>query len=174
MLLFVVFLTFARIIKSVVTGQAPVTLEQLAEECPRENTQTSQRWHTHVYAIHASARNIKKVKSGVSLRCARSILVHAYVSLLPTGKDDYAACYPRKTTTYILHVVPITTHTHVTRKSIGKTKQRKEKRKERKGKKRKGSEKGKEKKENTKQQQQQENIRQEEEARKGKEKKMSY
>ena len=44
----------------------------------------------------------------------------AYVSLLAPGKTDFTACHPRKTTTYILHVVPITTHTHDRRKSIGK------------------------------------------------------
>ena len=61
----------------------------------------------------------------------------AYVSLLAPGKTDYnAACHSRKTTTYILHVVPITTHTHVRRKSIEKRNKEKIKR-ERKGKKRK-------------------------------------
>ena len=45
--------------------------------------------------------------------------------------------HPRKTTTYILHVVPITTHTHDRRKPIGKKKQKK--RKEDKGKERKDS-----------------------------------
>ena len=61
----------------------------------------------------------------------------AYVSLLAPGKTTYTACHARKTTTYILHVVPITTHTHVRRKSIGNKKQEKEtKRKERKGKER--------------------------------------
>ena len=50
----------------------------------------------------------------------------AYVSLLAPGEIDYTACHPRKTTTYILHVVPITTHTHDRRKSIGEKKQRKE------------------------------------------------
>ena len=63
----------------------------------------------------------------------------AYVSLLAPGKNDYTVCHPRKTTTYILNVVPITTHTHVRLKSIGKKKQRKrkeEKRKEEKGKER--------------------------------------
>ena len=50
----------------------------------------------------------------------------AYVSLLAPGKTGSTACHPRKTTTYILHVVPITTHTHGKRKSIGKKKQRKE------------------------------------------------
>ena len=50
----------------------------------------------------------------------------AYVSLLAPGKIDYTACRPRKTNTYVLHVVPITTHTHDRRKSIGNKKQRKE------------------------------------------------
>ena len=59
----------------------------------------------------------------------------AYVSLLAPGKTDYTACHPGKTTTYILHVVPITTHTHVRRKSKGNKKQRKDKGKERKEKK---------------------------------------
>ena len=56
----------------------------------------------------------------------------AYVSLLEPGKTDYTACHPGKTTTHILHVVPIPTHTHVRGKSNGKKKLRKYKRKERK------------------------------------------
>ena len=80
-------------------------------------------------------------------------LVHtgAYVSLLAPGKIDYTACHPRKTTAYILRVVPITTHTHDRRKSIGKKKQVKEKKiKERKEKtRRRKNENGKEKKEKT-------------------------
>ena len=69
----------------------------------------------------------------------------AYVSLPAPGQTDYTACHPRKTTTYMLHVVPITTHTHDKRNSIGKKKQIKEKKiKERKEKTRKRkSEKGK-------------------------------
>ena len=62
----------------------------------------------------------------------------AYVSLLAPGKTDYTACHPRKTTTYILHVVSIISHTHDRRKPIGKKKQ---KRKKDKGKKRQESEK---------------------------------
>ena len=64
----------------------------------------------------------------------------AYVSLLAPGKTDYIACHPRKTTTYILHVVSITTHTHDRRKSIGKKKKEKEikERKEKKTKNEKG------------------------------------
>ena len=71
----------------------------------------------------------------------------AYVSLVAPGKTDYnTACHPRRIprTRYILHVVPITTHTHARRKSIGKKKQRKYKKiTKRKAKKRKESEKGK-------------------------------
>ena len=67
----------------------------------------------------------------------------AYVSLFAPGKTDYTACHPRKTTTCILHVVPITMHTHDRHKSIEKRNQRKEKRKEKKEEKRKESEKGK-------------------------------
>ena len=37
----------------------------------------------------------------------------ACVSLLVPGKTDYTACHPRKTTTYTLHIVPITTHTQL-------------------------------------------------------------
>ena len=62
----------------------------------------------------------------------------AYVSLLTPGVTKYSDCHPSKTTTYILHVVYITTHTHDSlRKSIGEkeTKKRKEDEgKERKGK----------------------------------------
>ena len=90
--------------------------------------------------------------------------IHAgrYVSLFAPGKTDYTDCHLRKTTTYISHIVPITTCTRVKRISIGTQKQRKKKRvgrkrkerkrkerkrKERKGKERKGKErKGKERK----------------------------
>ena len=51
----------------------------------------------------------------------------AYVSLLGPGKMDYTACPPKKTAAYILHVIPITTHTHDRRRSFKKKKQRKEK-----------------------------------------------
>ena len=65
----------------------------------------------------------------------------AYMSLLAPGQTDDTACHPRKTTTYILHVVSIITHTHDRRKSrtfFGKKKQRtNKKRRERKEKRRK-------------------------------------
>ena len=40
-------------------------------------------------------------------------------------KPDYTAFHPEKTTTFILHVVPITAYTHDRRKSIGKQKEKK-------------------------------------------------
>ena len=46
----------------------------------------------------------------------------AYISLLASVKTDYTVWHPRKTTTYILHVVSIITHTHDKRKSVGKKK----------------------------------------------------
>ena len=91
----------------------------------------------------------------------------AYVSLLAPGKTDHTACHPRKTTTYILHAVPITTHTHDRRESTGKKKQIIEKKiKERIDKKAKNEKQKKIK----KRQEKQEKTRQEEEARKGKKK----
>ena len=48
------------------------------------------------------------------------------ISLLITpGETDYSDCHLRKTTTYISHVVSITTHTHDRRKSVGEKKQEK-------------------------------------------------
>ena len=90
--------------------------------------------------------------SGVGLRCARSILVRtSHYSRLE--KPTIPLATQERLTTYIFHVVLITTNTHFRRKSIGKKKQRKEnkikERKEKKskrkmkGKKRKASEKGK-------------------------------
>ena len=119
----VVVLTLTRIIKSMVTGQAPVTLEW-SNTPGKKHKPTAEHAYITADAIHASAGNI----SGVSLRCARSILVHTshYSRLenrlyrMPPNKD-YSS------TTYMLHVVPITTHTHDRRKSIGKKKKKEEK-----------------------------------------------
>ena len=97
----------------------------------------------------------------------------AYVSLLTlAGETDHTDCHPGKTTTYILHIVSITAHTHDRRKSIGEKKQRndtKYKGNKRKEKKAKQNKKRKEKK--RKRQEKQEKTRQEEEAKKGKKKK---
>ena len=53
----------------------------------------------------------------------------AYVSLLTPEETDYTACHPIKTTTYILHVQYITTHSHDRRKSIGQKNKVKKRRK---------------------------------------------
>ena len=129
-----VVLTLTRIIKSVVTGQAPVTLSG-AEEYPRETSQTNPRWYTHISQLtqFMPPSETDKSETGSQLTMCQ-VYTGAYVSLLASGKSDYTVCHPRKTT-YILHVVPITTHTHDRRKSIG-TKETK-KRKQDKGKKRK-------------------------------------
>ena len=60
----------------------------------------------------------------------------AYVALLAPEKTDFTACHTENTTTYILHVVPVTQYTHVRLKSIGerKRKGRKEEKKSEKGK----------------------------------------
>ena len=65
----VVVIALTRIFKSVVTGQAPVTLEL---SNTRGKTQTNQRWYTHISQLTQFMLHQKhiKAKSGVSLRCA--------------------------------------------------------------------------------------------------------
>ena len=115
-----------RIIKSVVIGQAPVTLE-LGNTPWEEHKQTKS--DTRVYhscdAVHASARNIYKESKIGSQPTMCQVCTGAYVSLLAPRKTGYTACHLRKTTTHILDAVPITTRTQVRRKSIGKKKRRK-------------------------------------------------
>ena len=181
----VVVLTLTRIIKSVVTGQAPVTLE-LRNTLGKKHEQT--KGGTRIYhswrnsCLHQKHMKEREIGSQPTM-C--QVHTGAYVSLLAPEKNNYTACHPRKTTTRILHVVPITTHTHDRRKSthdrrksIGKKKQKKEKKiKERKEKARKRkNKKGKEKKKRQEKtrQNKQEKTRQEEEARKGKEKKNGH
>ena len=114
-------------IKSVVTGQAPVTLSG-AEEYPRGKTQTNRRWYSHISQLTQFMPPPETCRSEIGRQPTLSqVHTGAHVSLLAPGKTDYTACHQRKSTTYILHVVPITTHTHDRRKSIGKKKQRKEK-----------------------------------------------
>ena len=88
-------------------------------------------WYTHTY-ITADAINLclhqKHIKSEIGSQPTMcQVHTGAYVSLLAPRKTGYTACHPRKTTTFILHVVPITTHMHDRRKSSGKKKQRKDK-----------------------------------------------
>ena len=94
----------------------------------------------------------------------------AYVSLLAPGKTDHnTACHPRKTTTYILHVVPITKRTHDRHKSIGEKEAKKRKILYRKKQTRQESEKLK-RKEKTRQEEQEKTRHEVEATRKGKEK----
>ena len=110
----------------------------------------------------------------------------AYVSLLTPGETEYSDYDPRKTTTYILHVVSITTHTHDRHKSIGeketkkrkedKGKERKEKKNETKRKRQAKRRKRQEKQEKTRQESKERRRREKKEKRnrKRKERKMSY
>ena len=86
------------------------------------------RWCTHMSQLTQFMPPPETYKSGIGSQ-STMCQVHTgeYVSLLTPGETDYTACHPRKTTTYILHVVSITTHTHDRRKSIGEKKQRIEK-----------------------------------------------
>ena len=132
----VVIRTLIRIIKSVVTGQAPVTLE--LRNTPGKNT-NNPRWYTQISQLTQFMPPPETYKSEIgSQSTTRQVHTGAYVSLLTPGETDYTDGHRRKTTTYILHVVSITTYTHDRRKSIGEKKQRKEKKvKERKEKRRK-------------------------------------
>ena len=97
-----------------------------AEEYPREKheqkqgcTRTYHGWRNP--CLHQKHKIVKSI-----VRTAISILVHTshYSRLEKT--TIYTACHPRKTTTNILHVVSITTHTHDRRMLIRKRiKQRK-------------------------------------------------
>ena len=127
----VVVLTLTRIIKSVVTGQALVTLE--LRNTVGKNT-NNLRWYTHISQLTQFMPPPETYKSEIGSQSTMcQVHTGAYVSLLASVKTGYTACHPRKTTTYILHVASITTDTHDRRKSIGKKKQRtNKKRKERK------------------------------------------
>ena len=50
----------------------------------------------------------------------------AYISLLPLAKIYYTSCHSRKTTTYIVHVVPLDRHAHVKRMPNATKKRNKE------------------------------------------------
>ena len=88
-----------------------------AEEYPREKTQTNQRWYTHISQptqFMPPPETYKREIGSQPTMC--QVQTGAKISLLAPGKTDHTACHPRKTTTYKLHVVPITTHTHDRRK----------------------------------------------------------
>ena len=116
-----------------VTGQAPVTLN--LRNTPREKAQQPKMVHAYITAdaIHASARNIKESK-----RWPVYDVPGPYWCIRLTTRADENGIYRLPTTTYILHVVPTTAHTHVRCKSIGNEKHRKERKEdERKAKERK-------------------------------------
>ena len=95
-----------------------------AEKNANNKAQTNQRWYTHVSELtHVMPPpETYKMKSGVYLRCARSILVH--MSHYWRQEYDFTACHPRKTTEYILHVVSYARQTEDNRKEINKEKKR--------------------------------------------------
>ena len=106
----VVVLTLTRITKSVVTGQAPVTLE--LRNTPGKNTHNP-RWYTHISQLTQFMPPPETFKSEIGSQSTMcQVQAGAYVSLLTPGGTKYSDCHPSKTTTYILHVVSITTHTH--------------------------------------------------------------
>ena len=91
-LVVVVVLALTRIIKSVVTGQAPVTLE--LRNTPGKNT-NNPRWYTHISQLTQYMPPPETYKSeigGQSTMCQ----VHTgdYVSLLTPGETDYTDCHP--------------------------------------------------------------------------------
>ena len=125
-------------VKSVVTGQAPVTLEVRNTPDKKTHTQTNQRWYTHISQLTQFMPPPETYQSEIGRQPAMcQVHTGAYVSLHAPEKNVSPACHPGKTTTYIFHVAPITTHTHVRLKSNGKKETRKRKEKKRKEKKRK-------------------------------------
>ena len=98
-----VVLTLTRIIKSVVTGQVPVTLEL---RNTLGNNTSNPRWYTHISQLTQFMPPTETYKSEIGSQSTMcQVYTGAYVSLRARGKTDYTACHPRKTTTYILHVV---------------------------------------------------------------------
>ena len=102
----VLALTRIRVIKSVVTGQAPVTLE--LRKTPGKNT-NNPRWYRHISQLTQFMPPTKTYKSEIGSQSTMcQVHTGAYVSLLTPGETDYyTACHPKKTTTYILHVVSL-------------------------------------------------------------------
>ena len=101
-----------------------------AEEYPREKHTQPKVVHAYITAdaIHASPETYKSEIGSQSTMCqVQAGQCGAYVSLLTPGETKYSDCHPSKTTTYILHVVSITTHTHDRHKSIGEKETRKRK-----------------------------------------------
>ena len=97
--LVVVVLTLTRITKSVVTGQAPVTLE--LRNTPGKNTHNP-RWYTHISQLTQFMPPPETFKSEIGSQSTMcQVQAGAYVSLLTPGGTKYSDCHPSKTTTYI-------------------------------------------------------------------------
>ena len=99
-----------------------------AEEYSRGNTHNP-RWYTHISQLTQFMPPPETYKSEIGSQSTMcQVQAGAYVSLFTPGETKYSDCHPRKTTTYILHVVSITAHTHDMHKDIGEkeTKKRKE------------------------------------------------
>ena len=98
-----------------------------ADEYPRENTHNP-RWCTHILQLTQFMQRPETCKSEIGSQSTMcQVNADAYVSFLTPGETKYSTCRPGKSTTYILHVVSITTRTHDRRKSNREKKQRKEK-----------------------------------------------
>ena len=103
---FFVVLALTCIIKSVVAGQAPVILE--LRNTPGIKHKQTNRWYTYISQLtqFIPPPETYKVKSGVSLRCVRSMLTGAYISLLAPGKKRLFYRLPPKTD-YHVYITPI-------------------------------------------------------------------
>ena len=121
----VVVLTLTRIIKSVVTGQAPVTLE--LRNTPGNNTHNP-RWYTHISQLTQFMPPPETYKSEIGSQSTMcQVQAGAYVSLLTPGETKYSDCHPRKTTTYILHVCSIYHYAYARQAKVNWRKRNKEK-----------------------------------------------
>ena len=90
----VVVLRLTRIIKSVVPGQAPVTLEM--RNTPKKHTHNP-RWYTHISQLTQFMPPPETYKYEIGCQPTMcQVHTGAYVSLLPPGKTDSTACHPRK------------------------------------------------------------------------------
>ena len=84
----VVVLTLTRIIKSVVTGQAPVTLE--LRNTPGKNTHNP-RWYTHISQLTQFMPPPEIYKSEIGSQSTMcQVQAGAYVSLLTPGETKYS------------------------------------------------------------------------------------
>ena len=133
------------------------------------------RWCTHISQLTQYMPPPETYKSEIgSQSTICQVQAGAYVSLLTPGETKYSDCHPRKTTTYILHVVSITTHSIRTTgiSQLEKKKQRKKKKiKERKEKRRKNETRRERQAKRSKRQEKQEKTRQESKERRREKKK---